>query len=523
MISPIFDAAFNQSPHPYPKAPGTPRRQNYWLALCVLLGATLLAAEPALWLLRSWSAPAYDSQGEWLALLALGLLTWSVSSPLLSTPSRRRGVALLLATAVIRLIGQRLAINTVSAVALVIDAYAIALLLGTAHRRRAISPFWLALLFACTLPLEHLLQRIGGYGLQQLSTSAACSVLQLFTDQLVCGNDRIALGGKELLVDLPCSGARGLLALVALFFGIAALRRPTWQRAVTGLLITLTAAVIGNALRLAAIAALWAGGVDSIMAKPWHGVIGITALLLSTVPLLLWARQLPNAAPKTASPRNRRNTHPKAYLAAPLFPLLAFVVLATPAKPLDIAAVEQKASLPYRISSLALSEGRLSSKEQQYFNQWGGGARRGYYGPYTLLTVSTRAPLRHLHNPAACLGGNGNTLTYLGQRQIGLPSAEYLLTDREGSQWQVLVSYVSDSNEWATDVATVSWHWLRGALRGQPERWTMLQRIAPINHSTRSMNNTPFSRFNNSLISALDLSQPPAAADFQTPASLALQ
>lgn len=528
MISPLFDAALHQPPQPNFNRNST----TNWPALFVLSGALLLAAEPALWLIRSWVAPAYDSQGEWLALAWAGLLLCSASSPLISTPARTRGIALLLATAVIRLAGQRLAINTISAVALVIDVYAIALILGTAERKRALSPGWLALFFACALPLEHLLQRIGGYGLQQLSTGMACGVLQLFTSDLACGVDRIALAGRELLVDLPCSGARGLLALVALFFAISAIRRPNWPQAITGLFITVIAAVIANALRLAAIAALWASGVDGVMTEPLHGMVGTAALTLSVIPLLLWARNLPIAKSRDHLPQLPDNlTQPKhvgfASKLAPLFPLVAIAVLATPGKPLDIAPVERKAALPYRISGLPLDEAELSAAEQQYFNQWGGGAKRGYYGPYTLLTVSTRAPLRHLHNPAACLSGDGSVLTYLGRSHVGLPSAEYRLSDNDGNHWQVLVSYVSDSNDWATDVATVSWNWLRGALKGKPERWTMLQRIAPINSADSGMNNRSardlFRQFNHELVQALDLPTPPTSADFKTPAALALR
>ncbi|HQC73410.1 MAG TPA: hypothetical protein PLE42_11920, partial [Candidatus Competibacteraceae bacterium] len=49
-------------------------------SLC--LGLLLLAAHPLVWLVQTWLDPAYDSYGLWVALLSLGLLIWSASSPL---------------------------------------------------------------------------------------------------------------------------------------------------------------------------------------------------------------------------------------------------------------------------------------------------------------------------------------------------------------------------------------------------------------------------------------------------------
>ena len=103
---------------------------------------SILALEPILWLVRTWRDPSYDSQGFLVFLVAAGLFAWSVTSERLDrdAPRGRRAIWLLVATAVIRLAGQVLAINTIGAIALVIDVYAIALLCGLHTRARAVSP-----------------------------------------------------------------------------------------------------------------------------------------------------------------------------------------------------------------------------------------------------------------------------------------------------------------------------------------------------------------------------------------------
>ena len=90
----------------------------------------ILALEPIFWLVRTWRDPSYDSQGFLIFLVAAGLFAWSVTSKRLDRDASRgrRAIWLLIATAVIRLAGQVLAINTIGAIALVIDVYAIAML-----------------------------------------------------------------------------------------------------------------------------------------------------------------------------------------------------------------------------------------------------------------------------------------------------------------------------------------------------------------------------------------------------------
>ncbi|MCP4044028.1 MAG: exosortase T, partial [Gammaproteobacteria bacterium] len=260
----------------------------------ILLGsaALILAAEPALWLVHTWLDPIYGGHGLPVFLMVVALFSWSLSTPRLRPDPRARRFALylLVATAVIRLLGQVLAVNTLGALALVVDIYALALLSGLRWRRRPLSPFWLAVVFSFSLPLERILQRTIGFGLQQISADGACRTVGWLVDGVQCEGVHILAAGQEISVDLPCSGARGLLQLLLLLSVLATLVRPGWKDAFRGLFITLTAAVGANILRITALilGQIFPLGI-SVMASPWHDIIGLAALAIGAGPILLWA------------------------------------------------------------------------------------------------------------------------------------------------------------------------------------------------------------------------------------------
>lgn len=449
----------------------------------LILGLALLTVHPLLWLVGTWFDPAYDSYGVWVAGLTVGLLLWSATSPLRIAHSRQRlsGLGLLALTAAVRLLGQRLGINVLGAAALAVDVYAIGLLLGLDRRARPLAPGWLAVLFAFALPIERILQRGFGFALQQLSATGACAFLNLGAP-VRCEGIQLQWRGQTVLVDLPCSGTRGLLLLLLLFVALAALTRPTLGRACRGALLTLAAATLGNSLRIVALAvglvhreAL--GGVD-VLAEPWHSMIGLIALTLAALPLLLWARQgRSDAVP--ATPVNTGFDLSRLLSIKP-FAGLAFLaacsgIVALPPQPLDVARPQPAPRLPGYIAVFAAQPGALTAQERDYFTRYGGGAARAAYGPYGLLVVSTTAPLRHLHAPEECLTGAGHAVRYLGQTGGPIPSAVYRSTDPQGRVWRVTVTYVSERGEWTTHVAEAVWRWLQAP----GTTWRMIQRIAP--------------------------------------------
>ncbi|MCU0807845.1 MAG: exosortase T [Candidatus Contendobacter sp.] len=466
----------------------------------LILGLALLAVHPLLWLMGTWLDPAYDSYGIWVAALTVVLLLWSATSPLRVASSRQRldGWWLLALTAAVRLLGQWLGINVLGAAALAVDVYAIGLLLNLDRRVRPLAPAWLALLFALALPVERILQRCFGFALQQISAVGACATLGLAAP-VQCEGIQLQWQGQSVLVDLPCSGTRGLLLLLLLLVTLAVLTRPTPRYACGGALLALAAATLGNSLRIVLIAvglvyreAL--GGVD-VFAEPWHSLVGLLTLGLSALPLLLWARPGRGGAVPTTVRTPHPNPPPQGgrefcgqgsegegerlFSVKPLTGLVFLAVcggiVALPPQPLDVARPQPAPRLPGYIAVYAAQPGALTAQERGYFTRYGGGAARAAYGPYGLLVVSTSAPLRHLHAPEECLTGAGHAVRYLGQTGSSIPSAVYRSTDPQGRVWRVTVSYVSERGEWTAHVAEAVWRWLQAP----GTTWRMIQRIAP--------------------------------------------
>ncbi|HUS24817.1 MAG TPA: hypothetical protein VM369_07700 [Candidatus Binatia bacterium] len=102
----------------------------------------------------------------WFPLTALALLAWSRLSELQpgTDLNLRYACALLAACACVRLLGQGLRIRPLCAPARSIEVYAIATLAGL--HQRPLSPWTRSLLTVCSPPLERVLQRLVGLGLQ---------------------------------------------------------------------------------------------------------------------------------------------------------------------------------------------------------------------------------------------------------------------------------------------------------------------------------------------------------------------
>lgn len=458
----------------------------------VFLGAGLLAADPLRWLLDTWTDATYNPEGLWVALAVAALALWSLlSARRRETPDPDRALWLLGAAAAVRAAGQLLRVNVLGAVTLAVDVYALATLAGLGQRRRAVSPGWLAALFALSLPLERVLQRAFGYGLQQLSASGACSVLGAMDFAVVCKGTRILLDGQDLLVDLPCSGARGLVLLLTLYCGVCALVRPDLFRAARGFALTLAAAWAANVLRIVLLALglarpQWLGGA-SVMEAPWHELVGLATLAVGAAPVLWWARRprrsetlelaLPTA-PKVGTHTTYSKSRVRPYFLALLFLVAALAIVNLPARPVDVARALPAPVLPGALGEWTSNPAPLSALEQAYFTRYGGAAARAAYGPHGLLLVSTSAPLRHLHAPDECLRASGHAVRYVGVRQGALPTAIYRSVDPDGRRWRVSVSYVASDGAWATSVAEAAWRWLHAA-PAAAQTWTMVQRIAP--------------------------------------------
>ncbi len=380
---------------------------------------------------------------------------------------------LLSLTALVRLVGQILGVYVIGALALVVDVYALGLLLGLQHRQRAISPFWLAVLFGFALPFEHVMQHTMGYALQHVSAAGACQILNLGTSPVQCEGVRILLAGKDVLVDLPCSGARGLFLLFILFSALATITRPTWFYASIGIAITLFAAFVVNVIRIVLLAIGLAYEID-VMASPYHDLIGLIALGIGIIPIILWAMKVPKAQPVKVFKINLSQNWPVRLISV-IFVISAIIIVNLPVYPVDVAKESKSPSLPAFIGNEAAVPGNLLPQERHYFTQYGGGAAKASYGPFGLLVVSTSAPLRHLHTPIECLSGAGHEVRYVTSTYEHLPTAIYHSTDPQGRQWLIRVTFFNENGMMTPYISEAVWQWLQN----RNVNWTMVQRIAP--------------------------------------------
>jgi exosortase/archaeosortase family protein len=466
-------------------------------AAIVLLGSALalLAVSPVRWLVNTWLSPDYDSSGLWVFLTATALFFWSVSSPLeQGRGSGRYAWAILGFTALIRLLGGLLAINTVGALALALDVLALGFLAGLARRQRAVSPWWLAALFVLSLPVERVMQRTIGYGLQLLSAEGAGALLSLFWEIQVEGM-RILLAGRDVLVDLPCSGARGLMLMLIFISALMAVLRPGFGRGLLLGVLALAASLLGNIVRISLLAVglafpelIW--GLN-VMAQPWHDLIGLFSLALAVLPVVWLLRRRKNQTqsqyiyPAITNVRPTRRS-PLAWPGALAFLLLALLIVNLPAKPVDVdrSGGNKPLAAPQWLNGHFFEAAPLSGQEQAYFTRYGGAAVKGTYGPNGLLLVRTSSPLRHLHAPDECLRGLGFTVEYMGLDHTVKPTAVYKAEGPDGRVWRVGVTFRSSSGRLATSVTEATWHWLRE--RGT---WMAIQRLSPWDGDKISLSN----------------------------------
>ena len=461
------------------------------------IAAGVLAYEPVHWLIQTWLDPAYDSKGFLIFLVCTGLFLWSVTSPRNSVlPGNSRwAVILLAATAVIRLIGQVFAVNIIGALALVIDVYALALLAGVQHRKRSISPGWLAVCFLFALPLERVIQHTVGFGLQSISAGSACLILGGLFENVSCHGVRILINQKDVLVDLPCSGARTLLLLQLFYAACMTIVRPGLTSGLFGFCVTLFSSLWINIFRIMvlAIGIAWPGvlfGID-VMAEPGHSLLGLAALALGCLPILLWARfteDNPQSQNLTVVSNTQTTSSPSRWMERGLrllknhpatmaltFLIIAGGIVSLPRTPVDVARPDIQVFLPQIIDNQEGVPSPLLPKEKIYFTQYGGAAAKASYGNNGLLVIQTSSPLRHLHSPDECLRGLGFEVRHMGISYDTAPTAVYKATTPEGQSYRIAVSFISDQGQISSNVSEAVWNWMQN----RNTLWSAIQRISP--------------------------------------------
>ena len=475
-------------------------------------GLVALVVEPAVWLIGTWTDPSYESDGALAALAVAALYVRAVrSGPAAGAASPRAALGLLVAAAAARLAGRVLAIHLVGAVALVLDVAAIGLLLGVQRRPWAVSPWAAAALFGFALPVENVVQRVLGHPLQLAAASVAERALAVGYEDVVRTGTLLGRPGIELAIDLPCSGARGLTLLAALAVGLSCRRQPGVARLGLAAVATIGGAVLANTLRIVTLFAGADAGLP-VIAEPWHGAIGLAALLAGAVPVLAALGHAPARAPAPAPAAVATFASPRLGLAgAALASVAAVAVTLAPERPVDVSRTPAARPLPASLGPWSGAEVPLSPKEARYFAAYGGSAEKRAYddgaGPaHTALVVRTSAPLRHLHGPDRCLVGAGHVVERLGVRPGAVPTIVWRSVAPDGVAWRVEASFVSDRGESAASVSEVVFRWLErpGAT------WTLVERISPFEACERDP--ARCRRFDEALFASLDANPPALAA-----------
>ncbi len=464
-----------------------------WASLAA--ASALLALDPLNWLWISWQDPSYQSYGAVYCLALLAMVGLSVASGPAQGPRCAKQMFLLfLAAAALRLAGQMLAINVVSALSLALDVFALATVCRLNQRRFALSPGWMAVFFLFALPLAPILQRVAGFPLQLMSADLACRFMSPFFSNLRCDGVRLRVNDIDVMVDLPCSGATGLLLLVSVWTFLNILYRPALLPALRAGVLVLCLGIVGNALRISMLASGLAIGIDTMTPLLHTGIglftTGITAGLLVALYRPAPAKKLFRESKQSALPTSLNLP------IAALVLIAAFTIINAPKTPVDTSAPVATAELPSQLLGERALQVPLSPTEAHYFTAYGGTAQKMQYGPLGLNVVRTTSPLRHLHSPATCLLGMGYAVRFLGTRFDPLPTSVYEATGPDGQIWTVAVSFVSSDGQRTASVGEAVWSWLNGASR----TWQSVQRITP-----KSLPPGQVAAFEKAALAALDL------------------
>ncbi|MEL6205829.1 MAG: exosortase T [Pseudomonadota bacterium] len=470
------------------------RVQTHASTVSLAIASIILAVEPFRWLVRSWQEPAYQSYGHWYAAALVGLILASLRSGPARAVARSDGLILIfLGAALLRLLGQVFAVNILAALALAVDVYAIARWLRLDLRPLALSPLWLAAFFLFALPLAPILERVMGFPLQMVSAELSCAMLGPFFSDLECEGVRLKIETVDVMVDLPCSGATGLLLMLTLWTVMNARLRPSIWCAARGLVYVVVAALVGNGLRISLLAAGLAHGIDT-MAPLLHDAIGLVSLAAAAGPVLLLYRPAtrPARGPAFRVTLPTRVKLPLAVLAVGA----ALMIVSAPKDPIDRSGQVARVDLPAQLLGFGQTPEPLTEFEQAYFVAYGGAAQKASYGALGLNIVQTGSPLRHLHSPATCLLGMGYDVIFLGTRFDPVPTSVYRATSPDGAVWMVSVSFVSDAGHRTASVGEAVWSWLSG----RSSTWMSVQRITPYSLPPEAR-----AAFEHAALAALDL------------------
>ncbi len=183
-----------------------------------------------------------------------------------------------------------------SALATTLLAY---LLYRAAHETGPPAAFWG--LIALSMPVLPSLQFVFGYPLRIVSAALTVTLLNLQGVPIMRDGTYVTIAGQTAQFDAPCSGIAMLWALVLVTLMAALISRLSLPKLCLALLLTLTAAIAANALRVASL--LYATTFFGATEPPWlHEAVGLAAFALAVFLLAACLRNPWFMAPTRAAP-----------------------------------------------------------------------------------------------------------------------------------------------------------------------------------------------------------------------------
>lgn len=318
------------------------------------------------------------------------------------------------------------------------------------------------------LPLLSSLQYYVGYPLRVVTAEASRLMLALGSVDIEREGGALAVAGKLVIVDAPCSGIQ--MAWVAYFTACAA---AAWRRLPDGHLarrLPLVGVVVlaGNIVRNALLVAMEARLVQW---PDWmHEAIGLTAtgIVCLLVLKLVSAAQRPFAMERELRFADRL---------IPRSPLeiwsrrLAFVALSSLVlwpwlRPEPVAANPAPAAVewPRELDGRSLRPLAFSDVERRFADRFPGAIGRFTDGESTIVLRRVTAPTRMLHPAVDCYRGLGYRVVSHALEQEASPGdgasprlKRCLVAEKKGRQLRVCENIVDGKGQVYTD--TSAWYW----------------------------------------------------------------
>jgi exosortase O len=261
------------------------------------------------------------------------------------------------------------------------------------ERVRALVPVLLLLLVG--LPLAGDLDMIG-FPARLFAARVAHAALSFAGVNVIGAETVLVVEGNVADVEAPCAGLATLRVLAMVVLISAALRGASLGRTVVAVVVAGAVAVLGNALRVTALAALTLAVQRGDLARLVHVPLGVVAFVVAVVVADLLLRQ-------SLPPRPENTVGQRAGADLGLLALLMLVAVVASGLRLSSSSGPARAHPSYEPSPDALP---LTAAEAGLFSRHAWFAeKRVIEGGTALLVVATS--LRAHHAPERCLAGSG--------------------------------------------------------------------------------------------------------------------